>query len=572
MSTESPQEIDWDYAIGLAGSYEVYPEIEPQSSESIPERITIDPSVVLGEIRETLGFNESNLGRHIPIIGFGKGLGERFESYRDRLERERRDKGVPEAAFYGSGRIGDVPVEVFGMDFRFIGGSLSTDGGARFQQAVDTSIRENRPLIALYSSGGARQQENGRALFQLRRMVHATNKFRQESTKPHIGVLIGQVWGGISAGSAPVSDLLIALRGTDFGFSGPRVIQSYTGQEVPKEEQSVEAHSKTRLVDVLVNDSADLMNFLDRFLKISAGDHHKMSLRELGIEPRQKKKEGQVFPQIDASPQELYERYIELRSGTQRPDAESLIRGIFEDTVPLYNSYQEGGVLRYPATIASIGRIGPQPFLIIGNQPSYYTSGDELRKVPSSPEPRDYAYVRRMLKLGEKLGLPLVMLTDTLGAKPTLDAEKQGQAREIAETISAVDRYPLPVISVVSGAMGSGGGLATSIGDRTLMLEKAMLFVAEPQSSASILYSVANPSTEAVMETIKTMGATAFDQLKQGLIDEVVQEGDKQETFTYLRKAIATNYLEIQGVSHSSLLRRRDQKVRKLGEARIDEA
>lgn len=535
------------------------------SLESPPEqRPVIKPDVVLAEIKAALNFREAILGRQIEVLGFGKGIGAKYESYKDRIERERREKGIPEAAFFGEGDVGDTPVEVFGMDFRFISGSLSTDGGARFQEAVDVAIEKKRPLIALYSSAGARQQENGRALVQLRRMVHASNKFKKESSMAHIGVLIGQVWGGISAGSAPVSNLLIALRGTDYGFSGPRVIQAYTGEEVPEGEQSVETHMKTRLVDVLVADSDELMSFLTRFLTVTDPNHKRLSLDELGY-----KGENSHEPDSSAkeTPQELDERYLELRRGTRRPDTKYLIENVFEHCVPLFNNYQEGEILRYPAIIAAVGKIGSQPFLIVGNQPSYYLSGDgQLMKIPSSPEPKDYAHMRRMMRLGEKLRLPLVLFTDTLGAKPTLEAEKQGQPREIAEAISAVDEYPHPVISVVLGGMGSGGGLATSIGDQTIMLKKAMLFVSEPQSAASILYSTPNPTAETTMLTTKAMEATAVDQLQIGLIDEIVAEGNKEETAAYLREAIARNYAKIQNMSQRRLMRRRDKRARVLGE------
>lgn len=556
-------EIDWDhYAETGEVPGQIYSD-DDRTNKSSEHRPQLDPSIALSEIRADLNFKEHSLGRRIPVLGFGKNLpGGGFQSYGDRHEEERRKKGLEEAAFFGTGEIGEQDVEIFGINFDFISGSLSTDGGARYQKAIDEAIENGRPIIALYSSAGARQQENGRALMQLRRMVHASNNFAKETSLPHIGVLIGQVWGGVSAGSAPVTDLLVGLRGTDYGFSGPKVIQAYTYEKVPEGEQSVEAHSITRLVDVLVDDTGKLHIFLKKFLDITKPDHKKLSLKELGL--TKPKKEQQVFPETD--PQKLFDRYQEIRRGTVKPDSEYLIGNIFDDSLNIYDSYQDGEILRYPAIIAAVTKIGPQPFLVVGNQPSYQKSGEELKKIPSSPEPKDYRFVKRMLALGKRLGLPLILFTDTLGAKPTLEAEKQGQAREIAEAISAVDQYPNPVISVITGGLGSGGGLATSIGDFTLMLEDAMLFVAEPEASASILYRTANPSTEDIMQTIKTMGATAKDQKRQGIVDEVIREGEKQETVQAIREAIARSYTKIQDLSQEKLLERRDKIVRKLGE------
>ena len=163
--------------------------------------------------------------------------------------------------------------------------------------------------------------------------------------------------------------------------------------------------------------------------------------------------------------------------------------------------------------------------MIVGTQPSYQRFGDTVIKRPSNPAPEDFAFMERMLEMGERLHLPALFITDTLGAKPTLESERRGLSRAIARSILKGIDYSEPVISLVAGALGSGGGLATTpMADHVIMLEKAMAYVAEPRSAASILYKTPNPTHDEVRITLATMRSTAKDQLDLGLIDEVIPE------------------------------------------------
>src|SRR5207253_3647087 len=143
-------------------------------------------------------------------------------------------------------------------------------------------------------------------------------------------------------------------------------------------------------------------------------------------------------PKLKVADQDkLYAQYMDLIVNPDRIDTEFLMTHGFSDLVKLYSSYVVDGKLIYPHIIAGLANIGPQPFLIIGNQPSYEKVGDRVRKVGSSPSPKDYKFVRRELQRHERFDLPVVYSTSTLGAEPSLDAERQGQSTEIAETILA---------------------------------------------------------------------------------------------------------------------------------------
>lgn len=79
------------------------------------------------------------------------------------------------------------------------------------------------------------------------------------------------------------------------------------------------------------------------------------------------------------------------------------------------------------------------------------------------------------------------------------------------------------MISLVAGALGNGGGPATTpMADHVMMLEKAIAYVAELRSAASILYKTPDPSRDQIRTTLATMRSSAQDQLELGLIDEVI--------------------------------------------------
>jgi acetyl-CoA carboxylase carboxyl transferase subunit beta len=262
----------------------------------------------------------------------------------------------------------------------------------------------------------------------------------------------------------------------------------------------------------------------------------------------------------------LVEQYQDLMTDANRVDLEFIVRYGFTEATAVYNYVQEAEYKRYPAIVGAFAKIGSQPFVIVGTQPSYQRFGDTVIKRPSNPAPEDFAFMERMLEMGERLHLPALFITDTLGAKPTLESERRGQSRAIARSILKGIDYSEPVISLVAGALGSGGGLATTpMADHVIMLEKAMAYVAEPRSAASILYKTPNPSRDEVRITLATMRSTAKDQLDLGLIDEVIPEDPNPFiTVERVNASIMRSYIELAQLSERRLRARRQERIRGL--------
>ncbi len=269
---------------------------------------------------------------------------------------------------------------------------------------------------------------------------------------------------------------------------------------------------------------------------------------------------------VQDSSDALVEQYQDLMTDANRVDLEFIARFAFTDATAVYNFVQEGDFKRYPAIVGAFAKIGAQPFVIVGTQPSYKRLGDTIVKRPSNPAPEDFAFMERMLEMGERLRLPALFVTDTLGAKPTLESERRGQSRAIARSILKGIDYSEPVITLVAGALGSGGGLATTpMADHVMMLEKAMAYVAEPRSAASILYKTPAPTHDQVRMTLATMRSTAADQLSLGLIDEVVSEDPNPfVTVANIHRSILKSYAELKELSERRLRSRRHDRIRNL--------
>lgn len=530
------------------------------------------------------------------LIGLQRRVGDTIELYKDKLLNAEAKSGRTESAKFGIGQFNGERAVVYVVDWAFFAGSLGEVAGEKFVQAAELAAREKLPLVSMGASSGVRQHENVLGLIQMQRMAAAANKFQHTTNRPYICVLAGQVWGGMSASAVPVADLVVALEGTDYGFAGARVIETFEGKQVPKGMQSAEANYLDRNVDVLVKDVDELIDFLGRIFAADRSAHkirpekdagarrpadvveggramtagpegfsaalweHQVPEQTVQVARARRDRPGSDIPLREA----LMARYNEIAASAGRLDTEFFLQTVFDSAVPFYNHLRFEDEKTYPNIVAGLGTIGQQTFMVIGDQPSYRLSGGYVGKKPANPGPEDFEYGVRMMHAAQRWELPIVFFTDTLGALPTMAAERRGQSRAIAQSIKTSASHPLPTISVISGAMGSGGGLATTpFGRHTVMLDSALGFVSEPRSTATILYAEANPTVEQVGMTLETMRASADDLRAQGLVDTIVHDAeDPYATARAVRESIIDGYNRQYGLTPRRLRRQADDRLR----------
>jgi acetyl-CoA carboxylase carboxyl transferase subunit alpha len=186
------------------------------------------------------------------------------------------------------------------------------------------------------------------------------------------------------------------------------------------------------------------------------------------------------------------------------------------------------------------------------------------------PQPEGFRKALRIMRLAEKLQLPIVCLVDTKGAAPDIGAEERGQSEAIARNLAVMSGLRVPVVCVVIGEGGSGGALAIAVGDRVMIQEYAYFSVISPEGCASILWKDAEKKADAAA----ALKITAPELVKLGVMDSIVPEPlggahrDPHGAAKMLRDTILHQVRGLIGIPPPQLLARRYARLRAMGRYR----
>ena len=220
------------------------------------------------------------------------------------------------------------------------------------------------------------------------------------------------------------------------------------------------------------------------------------------------------------------------------------------------------------AIVAGFGRIGKTKCVIIGHHKGKDTA-EKIKCNFGCAHPEGYRKALRVMKLGEKHGLPIVTFIDTPGAFPGIGAEERGQAEAIAVNLREMSRLEVPIVSVVIGEGGSGGALGIGVGDRIAMMQYSWWSVISPEGCASILWKQATPQTNA--KAAEVLHLTAQDNLELGVIDDVIKEPlggahrDMNAAAAQVEKYLLGTLRDLKRFKINNLLNKRYQRLRSMG-------
>ncbi|HEY8984750.1 MAG TPA: carboxyl transferase domain-containing protein, partial [Streptomyces sp.] len=105
----------------------------------------------------------------------------------------------------------------------------------------------------------------------------------------------------------------------------------------------------------------------------------------------------------------------------------------------------------------------------------------------AATRPAGYRTAVRLIKLADRLGIPVLTLVDTPGAANDAEAERQGVGAAIADLFGAVAEARTPITTLVIGEGGSGGALALAAPGRTWATPDSYFSVIAPELAAAIL-------------------------------------------------------------------------------------
>lgn len=173
-------------------------------------------------------------------------------SYSSKATETIAKTGLNESVVTGTGKINGIPVSLAVMDFRFMGGSLSSGTGEKILRAANYAHDKSVPLIIFSASGGARMHEGILSLMQMAKTCAGVARLNDKNV-PFISVLTDPTTGGVSASYAMVGDLNLAEPGALIGFAGRRVIEETIKQKLPEDFQTAEYLVEHGFIDKIVH-------------------------------------------------------------------------------------------------------------------------------------------------------------------------------------------------------------------------------------------------------------------------------------------------------------------------------
>ncbi|WP_328427958.1 carboxyl transferase domain-containing protein [Streptomyces sp. NBC_00443] len=392
--------------------------------------------------------------------------------------------GEEESVVCGTASVAGTRAVLLAFEFGFLGGSLGRRTGDRLESAYAHARAHRLPVVPLVATGGSRMQEGMFALTQLQRVARQSTLTR-EAGLAQIAVLRDPTTGGGWATLGAGADVTLALPGAQVGFAGSRV----RPPDADPAAYTAQAQVAAGAVDAAVRPQ-ELRAELGRWLRLLAGPPAQEAPvpRALGA------------PDLPGTGWEAVRR----ARAPQRPHAEAYLDAYFTTRVTISGD-RCGGT--DPAGI----RCG---FGMRDGRTVAYAA-----QTGSATRPAGYRTATRLIRLADRLGIPVLTLVDTPGAANDAQAERQGVGAAIADLFAAVAGARVPITTLLIGEGGSGGALALAAPGNTWATPDSYFSVIAPELAAAIL----KRGVEEVEATADQLRIRPQDLVELGVIRGVVE-------------------------------------------------
>ncbi len=481
-----------------------------------------------------------------------------YEGYEEKLAQAREKTGLDEAVTVGRCRVFGEEIVLGICDSRFMMSSMGHTVGEKITAAIERAIEYKLPVFLFCCSGGARMQEGIVSLMQMAKTAAAVQKLG-EAGLLYCTILTDPTTGGVTASFAMLGDVIMAEPGALVGFAGPRVIKQTIGQELPEGFQTAEFLLEHGLIDGIVK-----REVLKKTIYFLIKAHQCREGQYAGFTPG--KDSPFVLSEIlkeqsfKVAPMNAWDKVRAVRR-VERPQASDYMKHIFDFFV---ESHGDRAFRDDPAIIGGLAFLDGQPVTVIAEH-----KGKDIRECQrrnfGMPMPEGYRKALRLMKQAEKFNRPVISFVNTAGAFCGIEAEERGQGEAIARNLREMAALKVPVLCIFIGEGGSGGALATAVGNEVWMLENATYSILSPEGFASILWKDASRAREAS----EVMHITAQDLLQLRVIERIIPEFGGADSTTaaaiggYMKEQIRDFLRRCQGMSGEELAARRYERFRR---------
>jgi acetyl-CoA carboxylase carboxyltransferase component len=412
--------------------------------------------------------------------------------------------GVVTGHGYVDGRL----VFVYSQDFTVAGGSLGEMHAAKIARVQDLALKYGAPIVSISDSGGARIQEGIDSL-----KGYASIFYRNTISSgviPQISMIAGPCAGG-AVYSPGIMDFVVMTDQARMFITGPKVIESVTGEQVTDEELgglSVHAE-KSGNVHLAAADDKEAIRLIRELLSYLPSNNSEDAPARPTSDP------------VDRSTAELGD--IIPDEANKPYDVRKVIGGLVDDA-----KFFEIAAGFAKSICVGFAHMGGQVVGVVANQ-SRSMAG--VLDIDSSDK------AARFVRFCDAFNIPLLTLVDVGGYLPGVDQEYGGIIRHGAKLLYAFSECTVPKVTVILRKAYGGAYIAMSCrdlgADFVFALPSAEIAVMGADGAAQIIFAKEIRDAKDSDATRQRLIADYKEQLynpyvagERGLVDDILEPSE----------------------------------------------
>lgn len=401
------------------------------------------------------------------------------------------------------GKINERIVYAVAQDSTVSGGAGGETQVNKICRTLELALENHAPMVFLCDSGGARIEEGILSLAAYSRLFYLNTKASGEILQ--IAAIMGNCAGGSSYSPAMCDFLFMVKNQSQLFITGPKVIQSLTGERVTMNELGgSEIHSKySGQANFVVENDRECIDKIRNLLAFfQQGKMKQISRKDVDYRKRGKDIE-EIIPE--------YSR--------KAYDVKKVICKIIDD-----DSFMEVSEEFALNMVIGLARLDGRTIGIVANQPNYLGGAIDCDAADKCA---------RFVRTCDSFNIPILVLVDVPGFYPGAIEEKKGILRHGSKILYAFSEATVPSVTLIMRKAYGGAYCAMNSKDLGADMVYAWpiceIAVMGADGAVDVIYhkeiAIAENKEEYVRERVKNYEDTYLNPYyaaSYGLIDEII--------------------------------------------------